>query len=160
MQRVGSASRNKCFALLLLIATPGCIAPLEFGGQSSGTVAPDQAPDPSYEPAVGDRAVLFGTGADAPSDQVPLLQDLTAFDKYERAIKSANTGDLSDMEQQGWLVRTPNGTRVSVLSLKDRTHVGDRYAVEVRVLDGSFKDKTAWTPASLVTRFIQTGPQE
>lgn len=163
MQRVNSASPDKRSVLLplfLLIAVPGCLQPLEFGGQTGSAIAPNMAPDPSYKPSVGDRAVLLGTGADAPSDQVPLLQDVTAFDKYERAIKSANTAEFPEMEQQGWLLRTPNGTKVSVLSLKDRTHIGDRYAAEVRVLDGPYKDRTAWTPAPLITRLIQTGPQE
>ncbi|MDR3639394.1 MAG: hypothetical protein P4L84_36670 [Isosphaeraceae bacterium] len=113
------------------------------------------APDPSYTPSVGDRAVLLGSGVDAPSDQVPLLKDMTAFDKYERAVKAQTTSELADMEQESLLVRTPNGTRVSVLSLRDRTHIGDRYAAEVRVLDGPLKDKTAWTPATIITRLKQ-----
>jgi hypothetical protein len=162
MECVGRKPPRHLLYLILsfgLGAAPGCIQGLEFGGESTGAIAPGLVPDPSYTPSVGDRAVLVGSGADAPGDMLPLLKDVTEFDKYERAIKSQATSELADMEQQGGLMRTPLGTRVSILSLKDRTHVGDRYAAEIRVLDGPFKDHTAWTPATLVARLKQADSQ-
>src|SRR5215475_7376916 len=107
MERTGRASHHKnLFYLALLLplalAAPGCLqSPLEFGGGTSGAIAANLAPDQSYTPSVGDRAVLLGTGLDAPADQAPLLADVTSFDKYERAIKSQAAAELSDMEQAG-----------------------------------------------------------
>ena len=161
MKGVGNArshSRRFWLAILLTLAAPGCLSPLDLGGSPGGLIEPGMGPDPSYKPGIGDRAILFGTGADAPADMVPLLTDVTAFDKYERAVKQTGASQLSEMEQDGLLTRTSNGTRVSVLSLMDRTHVGDRYAAQVRVLDGTCKDRTAWTPATLVTRLIPIEP--
>lgn len=162
MERVGHKVNQSHKWLLLssiLLAAPGCLSGLELGGSPGSAIDANMMPDPSYRTSVGDRAVLFGTGPDAPSDLVPVLVDLTAFDKYERIVKSRETFELTEMEQAGLLARTSNGTRVLVLSLKDRTHVGDRYAAEIRVLDGSLKDKTGWTPATLVTRLIPIEPQ-
>ncbi len=162
MGRIGVLKHRKSMVALmgpLVLLVAGC-GDMNLGAQSLPSVA-NMAPDPSYQPSVGDRAVLFGQGADTPGDQAPLLKDLTAFDKYERAIKSQSTGEFTEMEERGWLMRTPVGTRVSVMSLKDRTHVGDRFAIEVRLLDGPFKDQTLWTPATLVARMarVQTEPQ-
>lgn len=157
MSGVGNALsrwRGFWFAFLFTLAAPGCLAPLDQGESPGGVIEPGMEPDPSYQPGVGDRAILFGTGPDAPAEMVPLLTDVTAFDKYERAVKQPGNSLLTEMEQDGVLSRTSNGTRVSVLSLMDRTHVGDRYAAQVRVLDGPHKDRTAWTPATLLTRLI------
>lgn len=159
--RRGYHWKQLCLALFLLVASvPGCVdASLGMAGGPGG-IGPGFAPDPSYTPSVGDRATLVGNDADAPPESVPLLRDVTAFDKYERARRSQSTSELADMEQEALLQRTPTGTRVSVLSLKDRTHVGERHAVEVRILDGPLKDKTGWTPSTLVTRLIATEPAQ
>jgi hypothetical protein len=164
MERVGAGLRGNAlyvFWVLSLTALPGCLdGGLLPGAESPGALPANMAPDRSYRPSVGDRAILYGTETDAPWGLVPLLPDITTFDKYERAVASQSSTELTDMEREGVLTRTPNGTRVSVMSLKDRTHVRNRHAAEVRILDGPFKDRTAWTPAPVVTRLIQVQPAE
>ncbi len=41
-------------------------------------------PNPAYRPQVGDCSVLYGVAGKVPMEQLPLLQDITAFDIFER----------------------------------------------------------------------------
>ena len=70
------------------------------------------------------------------------------------AASHANNPRVSlDLEEQGWLRWTPAGTRVLVLKINDRHHIGGRVAAQFRVLDGPHKGRTAWAPLAYVTQF-------
>jgi hypothetical protein len=110
--------------------------------------------DPNYQPREGDRAILVAREGNAVLETVPILGDMTAFDKYERAKKAKASLEIQDLEERGWLKWTHPGTRILIKTIRDRTHLGARVAAEVRLLDGPYKDTTAWTPISYITRFV------
>lgn len=110
-------------------------------------------PNPAYRPQVGDCSVLYGVAGKVPMEQLPLLQDITAFDIFEAASHANNPRVSLDLEEQGWLRWTPAGTRVLVLKINDRHHIGGRVAAQFRVLDGPHKGRTAWAPLAYVTQF-------
>jgi hypothetical protein len=110
--------------------------------------------DPNYRPREGDRAIIVAREGDTVLETVPLLGDMTAFDKYERAKKAKASLEIQDLEERGWLKWTHPGTRVLIKTIRDRSHTGARVAAEVRLLDGPHKDATAWTPISYITRFV------
>jgi hypothetical protein len=133
------------------VVAAGCMpVPGELGA-STGPALGAVDVDPNYHPREGDRAVLFGKEGDVTLDAMPIMGDMTAFDKYERAKKTKSTLDLQDLEERGWLKWTAPGTRVLIKTIRDRTHT---VGAEVRLLDGPYKDTTAWTPIIYVTRFM------
>jgi hypothetical protein len=85
---------------------------------------------------------------------MPVLGDMTSYDQFERAKKTKSALDLQELEERGWLKWTLPGTRVLIKTIRDRGHAGGRVGAEVRLLDGPYKDTTAWTPVAYITRFI------
>lgn len=137
------------------VLTSGCM-PLPAGlGASPGASLGPVAPDPNYRPREGDRAVLYALEDGTPMDPMPVLGDMTAYDQFERARASKSSLDQHELEERGWLKWTAPGTRVLILSIRDRSHTGARVGAEVRLLDGAYKDTTAWVPIAYITRFIE-----
>lgn len=136
------------------VVAAGCMPISAELGASTGPALGAVDVDPNYHPREGDRAVLFGKEGDVTLDAMPIVGDMTAFDKYERAKKAKSTLDLQDLEQRGWLKWTNPGTRVLIKTIRDRTHAGGRVGAEVRILDGPYKDTTAWTPITYITKFM------
>ncbi len=137
---------------LLAVGLAGCM-PLDLGGGPSGELT-GLVPDPSYQPQVGDRAVLYGFNGSSPMDALPLLKDMTSYDVFERLAQANSSHDMTDMEQRGDLQWSPLGTRVIVLALHDRSHTGSRLAAEVRPVEGPRKDRTVWVPRPYLAKLI------
>jgi hypothetical protein len=142
----------------VLTALVGCVpAGAEIGGESQ--LASDLIPDRTYQPNVGDRAVLYALENETLVDQLPLLKDLTAYDIYVRSKQTRNREQLTDLEKQGWLQWVTPGTQVIVVALLDRNHLGARTATQVRVPDENYGKQSFWTPADNITRMVQPEPQ-
>jgi hypothetical protein len=149
------------YGCLLVILAPGCIpAGAEFGGSPGSQIAisEDMIPDPRYQPSVGDRAVLFALEDGRMLDRHPLLKDLTAYDIYVRSVQARDGERLADLEEQGWLLWVPPGSRVTVLDTRNRNHTGAHFATQVRVADDRLKTQTFWTASGHVTRLIHKAP--
>ena len=139
----------------------GCVPMnLEPGAGSPAPPPSAMIPDPAYRPRVGDHSVLFGVESGTPLEQVPLLNDITSYDLFERASKPNANQHWGDLEEQGWLKWASPGTRVLVLALRDRNHIGARVAAEVRVLEGPHKGRTVWTPLAYITQFKQPDSED
>src|SRR4051812_9947103 len=112
---------------LLLVMIAGC-APL--GGELGASTSAFQGmvPDPNYSPRDGDRAYLYGMRDGYPLDSIPILSDLTAYDKYERAVHGDEPLELANLEQQGWLQKAEPGAPIFIVRLYDRNHTGARVA--------------------------------
>src|SRR5438309_1086919 len=77
----GDQSMRRTIALGLLTTTlGGCLPPGLDGAAAPTQPIGSMVPDPAYRPQVGDRSVLYGVAGDAPLEQLPLLQDITAFE--------------------------------------------------------------------------------
>jgi hypothetical protein len=140
-------------AVSAAVAT-GCMSGTGELGASMGPTVGAVDFDASYQPREGDRAVLVAREENVILETVPVLGDMTAFDKYERARKAKASLEIQDLEERGWLKWTHPGTRVLIRTIRDRSHTGARIAAEVRILDGQYKNTTAWTPITYITRFI------
>jgi hypothetical protein len=140
-------------AVSAAVAT-GCTSGTGELGASTGSSSGLVDFDATYQPREGDRAVLVAREENTILETVPILGDMTAFDKYERAKKAKASLEVQDLEERGWLKWTHPGTRVLIKTIRDRSHIGARVAAEVRLLDGPYKDSTAWTPISYITRFV------
>ena len=144
-------SRMRVAALALALTAGGC---LPSPGDLGTTAVPSNLmPDPEYRPNVGDRAVLYAVEKGAVQENIPLVLDATAHDKYERLRGSGTVYDLTELEERRELRWTPSGTRVIVLAVHDRSHTGSRLAAEVRLIDGPHKGCTLWTALEHLTRF-------
>ncbi len=143
---------------ILVVLISGCMpAGAEFGGGPA--IGEDMIADPSYQPRVGDRAVLFGVLDGQRLDRLPLLKDVTAYDIYVRSQQARDNDRLRELEEQGWLAWAAPGTRVSILAISDRNHTGAHTASQVRVADERSKDQLYWTPSEFVTRLVHKEPE-
>ena len=141
---------------LFLLVFTGCMpAGAEFGS-SGPTIAMEI--DKSYRPRVGDRATLYCIDKFTNFERVPLLVDVTAIDKFERISRLNEAAEVTELEDRGELCWTPAGTRIAVLKVHDRGS-GPRLAVEVRILEGSLRDKIYWTPLDCVVKYRATEPK-
>ncbi len=140
---------GKLVGLFVLLAMGGC-APLGADIGGSGALPEGMIPDPSYQPRIGDHAVLFDESGDRP----PLLKDVTAYDIYVRSRQERDTARLQELETQGWLRWAEPGSRVAVLGTRDRNHVGGESAAEVRLVNEGAKGPVYWTPARRITRLV------
>jgi hypothetical protein len=145
------------YSWLLVILVSGCLpagADLSGSPGSQVAISEDMIPDPTYQPRVSDRAVLYGIEDGHVLERLPLLKDLTAYDIYVRSQQARDTERLAELEEQGWLQWAPPGARVSVLAMQDRNHTGAHTASQVRVADERLKSEAFWTPSDYVTRLI------
>lgn len=149
--------RRAIAAALVTLTVAGC-APTG-GDLGTAPTLTNLTNDPINRANVGDRAVLYGVDNGSPMENIPLLLDATAHDKYERFRQSGTVLALAELEERKELQWTPTGTRVVVLETHDRSHTGSRLAAEVRLLDGPQKDRTLWTPLEYVTRFKAVEPE-
>ena len=117
-------------------------------------------PDPGYRPREGDRASLYGSHDGTPVEQIPILSDVTAYDKYERCLQTDDPQELANMEQQNWLQYVPIGTSVFVSKIVDRKHTGAQLGAEVRILEGGQKGRTVLTRLANVARLKRPDPVE
>src|SRR4051794_23622896 len=100
---------------LLLVMFAGC-APL--GGElGASTSMLNMVPDPNYQPREGDRAYLYGMRDGYPLESIPVLSDLTSYDKYERAIQADEPLELASLEQQGWLQSASPGAPIFIVRI-------------------------------------------
>jgi hypothetical protein len=142
---------------LLLIMFAGC---LPIGGDAGGSGDPNLVPDSSYQPQEGDRVCLYAMDGETPIEQLPVLSDLTSYDKHERSIQGNDTQEMASLEQQGWLQYVPSGTAIFISKIHDRQHTGARVAAEVKILDGAQKGRVVWTPLANVARLKRRDPVE
>jgi hypothetical protein len=144
---------------LLLTMSAGCM-PIggDFGASTAASL--NLVPDPGYRPQAGDRASLYGVDNGTPLEQVPVLADVTAYDKYERFIQADDPVELSNMEQQSWLQYVPSGTPVYLVKIVDRNHTGAQVGAEVKILDGSQKGRIVWTRLANIARLKRPDPVE
>ena len=103
----------------------GCGSLGELGASTTVLV-----PDPNYQPREGDRAYLIGMRDGAPLESIPILSDLTAYDRYERALAADEPLELTELEQKGWLQSASPGSPIFLARILDRKHTGARYAAE------------------------------
>lgn len=142
----------------LAIVISGCMPMGELGAATSGILS--MVPDPSYIPREGDRVYLYGIANGSPVEQLPILSDLTAFDKYERCVQADDSIELAGLEEQKWLQFAPIGTQVFIVRLRDRNHTGARVGAEVRILDGPHKGRVVWTPLANLARLKKPEPTD
>src|SRR5947208_3306333 len=69
-------------------------------------------PDISYIPKEGDRVYLYGLANGAPVEQIPILSDMTAYDKYARCLQDHDSLELASLEEHKWLQYAPLGTHI------------------------------------------------
>src|SRR5215213_1803288 len=122
---------------LLLVMIAGCGPMGELGASTSGLQG--MVPDPHYSPRDGDRAYLYGMRDGSPIDSIPILSDLTSYDKYERAVHGDEPLELANLEQQGWLQKAEPGSPIFIVRIVNRNHTGARVAAEVKFTDGPLK---------------------
>jgi hypothetical protein len=143
---------------LLLVMVAGC---MPMGGEFGASAAVNMVPDPGYQPREGDRAYLFAMRDGAPLEAIPVLSDLTSYDKYERALSADEPLELASLEQQGWLQNAAPGSSIYIVRIHDRKHTGARVAAEVKVTsDGPLKGKSVLTPLDNVARLKRPDPVE
>jgi hypothetical protein len=149
-------------AWILVALMTGCApAGAEIGGMSGGQplIGADMVPDPTYQPRIGERAVLYALEDGNPIERLPLLKDVTAYDIYVRSRQARDDERLRELEEQGWLQWAVPGTRVLVMEVRDRNHTGAHTASQVRILDEAHKDQLYWTPSDYITRLIHKEPE-
>ncbi len=140
---------------LVLIA--GC---MPMGGELGASSAEfDMVPDLNYHPQAGDRANLYGIFDGVPVEKLPVLSDVTAYDKYERCLQLDDPHELGNMEQQGWLQYVPLGTPIYLVKVVDRNHTGAQLGAEVKILEGSQKGRVVWTRLANVARLKRPDPE-
>src|SRR4051794_17779992 len=93
--RRGDQMRPILALALLLIMIAGCMP--EGGSFGASTGLENMVPDPKYSPQAGDRAFLFGMEGGYPIEKIPVLSDLTAYDKYERYRSSGDSFELGNL---------------------------------------------------------------
>jgi hypothetical protein len=142
---------------LLLIMFAGCVPMM---GDVGGSGASNLVPDSSYQPREGDRVCLYGVDGGTPVEQLPVLSDVTSYDRYERSVQGNDPQEMASLEQQGWLQYAPLGTGIFISKIHDRQHTGARVAAEVKILDGPLKGRVVWTPLANVTRLKRPDPVE
>jgi hypothetical protein len=142
---------------LLLIMFAGC-AGGELGASTAtynGMVA-----DPDYVAKEGDRAALYALDGYTPFERFPILADMTAYDRYERAFEAGDTAETTSLEGSQQLQYAPLGTQVFIVKIRDRQHAGGRVGAEVRILEGAHQGRTFWTPLEYVARLKRVEPTE
>src|SRR5947199_10270575 len=97
----------------LLVTVAGC----GLGEIGASTSMQNMVPDPSYQPREGDRAYLYGMRDGYPLESIPVLSDLTSYDKYERAIQADEPLELASLEQQGWLQSASPGAPIFIVRI-------------------------------------------
>jgi hypothetical protein len=141
----------------LLMSVTGCMPMGELG---ASTAALNLVPDPNYNAHAGDRAWLYAMTNGAPAEQIPVLSDMTAYDKYERCLQADDPLELANMEQQSHLQYVALGTPVYIAKISDRKHTGAHVGAEVKILDGPQKGRVVWTSLSHIARLKRPEPVE
>jgi|GEM_PF-3292936 len=140
------------FAILLFLCA-GC-----FANRDDHEGFPLE-PDPTYVPAEGDRVALYDADSAESEQGIPLLTDMTSYDKYERALREEDSQALEALKAEAKLDFTPTGTNIFLEKIHDRQHTGARMAAEVKLLDGRLQGKTFWTPIAKVARLRKPIPE-
>jgi hypothetical protein len=147
---------------ILSVFVVGCVpVGAEIGGSSGGQalIGADMVPDPTYHPRIGDRSVLYAIEEGTVLERLPLLKDVTAYDIYVRSLQAKDAERLFELQQQGWLQWVDPGTRVLVLGMQDRQHIGAHTASQVRITDDAHKNQSFWTPSNYIARMIHKEPE-
>jgi hypothetical protein len=127
---------------IVATALAGCMPFALEGELGASTKLANMTPDLNFIPKAGNQGVLYALSNGAPDEQVAVLKDITAYDRYQRALKEDDTTELAELEAQKWLQWTPIVTGVFIAKVYDRSHTGAPPAAEVRILDGPLKGQT------------------
>jgi hypothetical protein len=142
--------RSAIAACLTAIVLAGCSAGL-MPSADTPQLSEGLEPDPAYRPREGDRAQLYGVKNGSILERIPLLKDITALDNYGRISRGPEPSGLTDLEDRGELTWAAPGVRAILISIKARP--ADRgNAAEIRLLDGTHKDRVAFTSLEYFAR--------
>jgi hypothetical protein len=142
--------RSAIAAGMTAIALAGCSADL-MSTTDTPQLAEGLEPDPTYRAKEGDRAQLYGVKNGSILERIPLLKDITALDNYGRLSRGAESSGLSELEERGELTWASPGARAILISIRARP--ADRgSAAEVRLLDGTHKNRVAFTSLEYFAR--------
>jgi hypothetical protein len=114
-------------------------------------VALDLVPDRSWLPEPGDQAIVYLESENTSFGS----KDAFSYIALMKAVKASDKVGFAELVSQGQLVEVSNRTRVLVIERHTSPVVtGGVDAVEVRILDGEHRGKSAWISEALVARMI------
>lgn len=107
-------------------------------------------PDPSYVPKAGDRAQIH-----APEDGDAFgASDAISYSMLAKAVKAEDSEGLKELAQKGRIALVRSGLNVLVIESHDNFLTGDLPAVELRLMEGTGKNKVLWVPSFYVARMV------
>jgi len=134
---------------ILTTMLSGCS--MDFMAIGSSQQQAESEPDPTYRPKEGDWERLYGVHNGTVMDRIPLFKDLTAHDKFMKGLEAIDAIWIADMEEHGELSWTESNSRAALVSIRERPSVFGN-AAEVRMIDGSQKNRVAFTSLGYFVR--------
>jgi hypothetical protein len=138
----------------------GLVACVVLGSPASGQApapkekaAAPMVPDPDWEPAPGDEAVVF-----MPGSATYGAVDYFAFDAFAQALKAKDTAGVRELLGRGRLAEFPHMTPVLVIERHPGGLTRGVASVEVRVREGENRDRKVWMLESALTRLVPARP--
>jgi hypothetical protein len=110
-----------------------------------------KVPDKKWFPQPGDHAVLYRED----KLSICITTDMFAFEECFKFSRANDKAGMEDMVRRKRLALADSGTSVLVIELHVNRFIADGTpAIELRILDGEFKDQKAWVRQSEVARLI------
>lgn len=148
-------SRTMGFAalvMLLVVSASRSQVPSKDEKPKADPPKADLVVDLSWVPAPGDRAFAYSPDG---SDRFAMA-DMFAFQDYVKAVKAGDTAGLKDLAEKGRLVLLKSKTPILVVERHTNPYLaGGVHAIELRILDGDYKDKKAWIYEGDVCRLFE-----
>lgn len=111
----------------------------------------DLVPDPGWEPAVGDRVVVY-TGETGGAYAATNMFTFQALVKSLRAKDTVGVEELIEKKQVGIV---PPNTKIIVRGITSNPYIADGVeALEVRFQDGPYRDQAAWILRSQAAKLV------
>ncbi len=109
--------------------------------------------DPSWEPRQGATGNIFSSAGCA---EVYAASSWSYYDDLVQSLKARDFTGLKGLVERDLVYSVPIGVPVLVLEPHPELAEGGRpMPVEVRILEGTFKDKRAWVPGIWLARLVE-----